>query len=163
MARGGIYVLAGDFKKGAHHGYDNCFFMKNESSFRQEKIPDSFVEKLEIASEKSVVSKKGAVGWGLAGEALLGPVGMIAGVMFGGKKGKIITFICKFKDGREFIGTTSEDMFSWMQKRVLVSNFEAQRKLEGKTAQNDKPAPILVKAVLYTIVTIVALAWLVHK
>lgn len=60
---------------------------------------------------------------GLAGTVLLGPAGLLAGLILGGR-GKETTFICVFKDGRKFIGTASSGVFVELQKHVLASSFE---------------------------------------
>ena len=54
----------------------------------------------------------GTIGWGAAGGLLLGPVGLLAGLLMGGKK-KQVTFIAKFKDGRKLIATTDEK--TWVE------------------------------------------------
>jgi len=75
-----------------------------------ESIPSTELEFLALASEENVKKLSGTVGWGAAGGLLLGPVGLLAGLLLGGKK-KQITFIAKFKDGRKLIATT--DMKTW--------------------------------------------------
>src|SRR5271154_194236 len=134
MTSGIINVLAGDFKKGSHHKYANCFFMKNPDDFFKEKISDLSVDHLEIASNDNISNIKGAIGWGLAGSALLGPVGLLTGVMFGAKKNESITFICRFKDGRQFIGVTSSNTFLWIKQRIIISNFESNK---GRLLKSD--------------------------
>lgn len=53
----------------------------------------------------------GTVGWGVAGAALLGPIGLLAGLLLGGK-GKDVTFILKLKDGRKMLATTDSKTFT---------------------------------------------------
>jgi len=123
MGLGRINVLAGDFIAGLEHQYvHGKFLMKKKGAFFREEILPSEMEKLELASEEAVVSIGGAAGWGLAGSVLLGPVGLLAGLVLGGK-GKDVTFIVKFKDGRKFLGTASSKVFDELQKKMLVSSF----------------------------------------
>lgn len=123
MGLGRIDVHAGDFKEGKDSQYvHGKFHMKKKGAFFRETIPSSQVEKVELASEESVVSVGGAAGWGLAGSVLLGPAGLLAGLILGGK-GKDVTFVCKFKDGRKFLGTASASVFHELQKAVLVNTF----------------------------------------
>lgn len=123
MGLGRIDIRAGDFKKGLESQYvHGKFLMKNDSSFFREKILPSQIEHLELATEESVISIGGAAGWGIAGSVLLGPAGLLAGLILGGK-GKDVTFICKFKDGRKFLGTASASVFSELQKIFMAASF----------------------------------------
>ena len=112
MAFGTFEIHAGDFKKGKHHQYlKNKFIMKSDGKFIREDILATEVEEIEVASEESVKKFGGTVGWGVAGAVLLGPVGLLAGLLAGGK-GKNVTFICKFKDGRKFMATASSKIYT---------------------------------------------------
>lgn len=123
MGLGRINILAGDFKIGKDSQYvHRKFFMKKDGEFFREKIPVSEIEKIELATEESVVSLGGATGWGLAGSVLLGPAGLLAGLILGGR-GKDTTFICVFKDGRKFLGTAPSNVFVDLQKYILSRSF----------------------------------------
>ena len=123
MGLGRINIHAGNFKKGlAHQFVHGKFLMQSEGKFFREKILPSQIEKLEHASEASVVSLGGAAGWGIAGSVLLGPVGLLAGLIVGGR-GQDVTFICVFKDGRKFIGTASSKTYSDLRTAVLSATF----------------------------------------
>jgi hypothetical protein len=123
MGLGRIDVIAGDFKKGLESQYvHGKFLMKHEGKFFREKILPSEMEQLEQATEEAVISVGGAAGWGIAGGALLGPAGLLAGLVLGGR-GKEVTFVCKFKDGRKFLGTASANVFSELQKKFLSASF----------------------------------------
>ena len=74
------------------------------------------VEELTEATEENVKRIGGTVGWGAAGAVLLGPVDLLAGLLLGGRD-KEVTFVCKFKDGKKFVGTT--DVKTW--KIILAS------------------------------------------
>ncbi len=119
MSLGRIEIIAGDFKKGKDSQFvRGKFLMKKEGKFIRETIPISELAKVEQATEEAVVSIGGAAGWGLAGGVLLGPVGLLAGLLLGGR-GKDSTFICMFKDGRKFLGTASTSVFNDLQKHLL--------------------------------------------
>ena len=114
-----IKVEAGDFRAGKYSKYvstfgANMFLMAiNEmgwTGFKTIKYPVSQIEELTEASEENVKRFWGTAGWGVAGGLLLGPVGLLAGLISGGR-GKSITFVCKFKDGKKFLGTTDSKTF----------------------------------------------------
>lgn len=112
MAFGTFEIHAGDFKKGKEHQYvAGKLVMKNEGKFFREDIPVTEIEELDVASEESVKRLGGAVGWGAVGAMLLGPVGLLAGLLAGGK-GKDVTFVCKLKDGRRFIATAPSKVYT---------------------------------------------------
>jgi hypothetical protein len=120
---GRIDVIAGDFKNGNDSQYvRGKFLMKHQGRFIRETIPVSQLEKIELATEEAVISIGGAAGWGLAGSVLLGPAGLLAGLILGGR-GKDSTFICIFKDGRKFLGSASASVFNELQKELLAKSF----------------------------------------
>ncbi len=69
------------------------------------------IEELNIATEENVKRVGGTVGWGVAGAALLGPVGLLAGLLLGGK-GKDVTFVIKFTNGKKMLATTDSKTFT---------------------------------------------------
>ena len=71
----------------------------------------SDVEDVSIATEENVKKIGGTVGWGVVGATLLGPVGLLAGLLMGGR-GKQVTFILKLKDGRKMLATTDSKTFT---------------------------------------------------
>jgi len=112
MAFGAFKVHAGDFEKGSNHQLlSGTLVMKVPGKFFREDIPLSEVETVEAASEESVKRAGGTVGWGVAGAALLGPVGLLAGVLCGGR-GKDVTFVCQLKDGRRFMATAPSKVYT---------------------------------------------------
>ena len=116
---GTVEVHAGDFVKGKDGQFvGQCFLMKVPGKWRREKIPIAEVGDIEVATEDSVKKLGGAVGWGIAGGVLLGPVGLLAGLLAGGRQ-KTVTFVCRLQDGRKFMGTT--DSKTW--KAILAARF----------------------------------------
>ena len=76
------------------------------------------LQAIEIASEESVKRFGGTVGWGLVGATLLGPVGLLAGLLAGGR-GKEVTFVATFKDGKRLFATTDSDTYKKMAALVF--------------------------------------------
>ncbi|MDO5506390.1 MAG: hypothetical protein Q4F49_08925 [Pseudoxanthomonas suwonensis] len=115
MAFGTFQVHAGDFKKGSDHQFLSAkppyLLMKNEGKFLREKIFLTELSELDVASEESVKRVGGTVGWGVVGGALLGPVGLLAGLLAGGR-GKDVTFVCKLRDGRKFMATAPSKVYT---------------------------------------------------
>ena len=70
------------------------------------------VERIELMDEERVKKLSGTAGWGLAGLALLGPLGAVGGMLLGGNK-KQVAFAAYLKDGRKFMGVT--DGKSWQK------------------------------------------------
>ncbi len=89
-----------------------------EHPWAGETIPLTQLETVEIATEESVKKIGGTVGWGAAGAVILGPVGLLAGLLLGGKK-KEITFVAKFKDGRKLLAQTDSKTFTKLQAAVF--------------------------------------------
>ena len=117
MPFGSFVVHAGDFQKGGDHqfvkerGKRGVLIMKTEGTFFREKIYITEVAEVAAASEESVTHFGGAVGWGVVGGVLLGPIGLLAGLLTGGK-GKDVTFVCKLKDGRKFMATAPSNVYT---------------------------------------------------
>lgn len=72
------------------------------------------LESVEAATEESVKRIGGTVGWGVVGATLLGPVGLLAGLLMGGR-GKDVTFVARFKDGKKLLATTDSKTFTKLQ------------------------------------------------
>lgn len=115
-----IEVLAGDFKTGGNHFYvsNGTLHMGVPGQFFKQQIPVTSIAELEPASEENVKRMGGSVGWGLAGAVILGPVGLLAGLLAGGR-GKDVTFICKLKDGRTFMGTVDSKAYTKMSATLF--------------------------------------------
>lgn len=117
---GKIKVHAGDFVNGGHHsfGFGVFHLYTPDHPFKGEAIIGTELESADIATEESVKKIGGTVGWGVAGAALLGPAGLLAGLLLGGKK-KEVTFIARFKDGRKMLATTDSKTFTKIQASVF--------------------------------------------
>jgi hypothetical protein len=81
-----VQVLAGDFRKG------NGDIRKDLAS-------------VEIATEETVRRAWKTASLGAAGLVWLGPAGLLAGLLLGGRD-KDVTFVAIFTDGRKLLGKT---------------------------------------------------------
>ncbi|MCE8020181.1 hypothetical protein HOP51_08640 [Halomonas sp. MCCC 1A11036] len=117
---GSFKIHAGDFgeKKDAQFVAKTFLMPKPGAFWGQEKYDISQVEVLEQASEENVKRLGGTVGWGVAGAALLGPVGLLAGLLVGGR-GKDVTFIVQFMDGKKALCTASSKVYT----QILAARF----------------------------------------
>lgn len=122
MSLGRIDIVAGDFKYGKESQYlRGQLLMKNVDSYLREKISIGEIADLEQITEENVTSFTGAAGGGIVGGVLLGPVGLLAGLVLGGKRDNK-TFRCTFKDGRAFIGTSSAKTFNQLNHALMASS-----------------------------------------
>ena len=114
-----LTVHAGDFLEGASQVTFGAFALRTEErSYLGETILFSELAEVEIASEEAVKRVGGTLGWGLAGAVVLGPIGLLAGLLMGGKK-KEVTFVAKFKDGRKLLATTDSKSYT----KILAAVF----------------------------------------
>jgi hypothetical protein len=114
-----ITVHAGDFLKGdGQFNFGVLNLRTAKHSWLGENIPITQLETVEVASEESVKKIGGTIGWGATGALVFGPVGLLAGLLLGGKK-KEVTFVAKFKDGRKLLATTDSGTFTKLQAAVF--------------------------------------------
>jgi hypothetical protein len=119
-----INVHAGDFHKGKGSQFLNGFLLADTGKRnwignpKWERIAAKEFETLEVASEENVKRLGGTVGWGVAGAVLLGPVGLLVGLLAGGKK-KEVTFILRLQDGRKILASTNSKCFTAMQSAIF--------------------------------------------
>ena len=110
---GTIKVQAGDFIKNpaSRFMFGDFVLYTDEHPVKGEHIPASKIESIDIATEENVKKIGGTLGWGLVGSALLGPAGLVAGLLLGGRK-KEVTFVAKFTDGRKIMATTNAKTYT---------------------------------------------------
>jgi hypothetical protein len=110
-----LIIHAGDFNKGKakiSFKSDSFTFIPNDG--HNPAIWTYFpkeIDSLMIATEENVKKISGTIGWGVAGAMLLGPVGLLAGLLVGGKK-KDITFIMTLTDGKKMLATTDSKTYT---------------------------------------------------
>ena len=114
-----IKVLAGDFIEGTGQlSWGSLILKTKEHNFLGETISLTELDTVDIATEENVKKIGGTVGWGVAGAVILGPVGLLAGLLLGGKN-KEVTFVAKFKDGRKLMATADSKTFTKLQAAVF--------------------------------------------
>lgn len=99
----GIKVLAGDWEPGTVCIFEPAFFGKPDR-IRMARVfgpeyPADEVVSIEIVTEQNSTSILKKAGWGFIGSAVLGPVGLLAGVLGGGNRHEKIVAI-EFTDGK---------------------------------------------------------------
>ena len=118
-----LKVHAGDFTTGKNSEFLFGVFHMDTGEIgwtgvKKEKIPATELVEIALASEENVKRLGGTVGWGIAGAVLLGPVGLLAGLLAGGR-GKEVTFVAKFKDGRRLLASAPAKTFTALQAIVF--------------------------------------------
>lgn len=110
-----ITVHAGDFLPGKGTFLFGVLVLKTKDhSWSGESIQVSQLDTVELATEESVKRIGGTIGWGVVGGALLGPVGLLAGLLLGGRKTQV-TFVARFKDGRKMLAAADSKTFTALQ------------------------------------------------
>jgi hypothetical protein len=124
-------VIAGDFGQGGTgQVLVGNMYRESAQGFNMPVAGRGFeIQTLEVATEETIKRMGGAIGWGLAGGLVLGPVGALAGVLAGGR-GKSITFICQFRDGRKFLGSCNPNTFTAIQAACFPAPDVPQQKTE---------------------------------
>jgi hypothetical protein len=111
-----VKVLAGDFLKG-DGSYGTAFgiglltLRTEKHRILGETIRINELASVTIANEESVKTAGGTIGWGVAGALALGPAGLLAGLLLGGKS-KEVTFVAVFNDGRKMMATTDSATYT---------------------------------------------------
>lgn len=107
-------------------------------------ISNTQIESIELITQENIVTNKGggksivgALGWGTAGGLVFGPLGGLAGLVFGGRKHKISTtetnifFALYLKDSRKYLinsdlytfQTIKAMCFAPMQNNIKETNY----------------------------------------
>lgn len=73
----------------------------------------------ERATEESVRRLAPALGWGALGGLLLGPAGLLAGLLVGARARRLVTFVAATRDGRRMVATADEGDFAILRAAVL--------------------------------------------
>jgi hypothetical protein len=119
-----IMIHAGDFPVGVAVLHSGQILLPREETdgFQTKTVAIADLDELEVASEESVKRLSGTLGWGVAGVLILGPVGLLAGLLEGGKRMEV-TFVAKFKDGRRMLGAADSQIY----KTMLASTFNKRK------------------------------------
>src|SRR5690606_11690243 len=98
-------VLAGDWKADSPIAVKKSFtgkwqaLMISAGIFKVDAVPMSDITEFQVVTEENRASILGKVGWGAAGLVVLGPLGLLAGVLGGGNRRDRVMVI-KTRDGR---------------------------------------------------------------
>jgi hypothetical protein len=115
-----VNVHAGDFGTGKATLMMGVltFAWKPGDGWSGESLLLSELETVEVATEEAVKRLGGTVGWGVVGATLLGPVGLLAGLLLGGKKTEV-TFVARFKDGRKMLASSDASTYKKFMTAVF--------------------------------------------
>lgn len=114
-----IQVHAGDWGETKPGYARRTLFFPAKPWPRVEKVRAADIVELEPASEENVKRLGGTVGWGIVGGVLLGPVGLLAGLLAGGN-GKRVTFVARFKDGRKMLASADPKTYRELMAAVFA-------------------------------------------
>jgi hypothetical protein len=111
-------ILGGDWREGRRAGFRIGVFGKPKwllmpGKFPYERINFDQIAGIEQVTAENKTSLGGAVGWGTAGAALAGPVGLLAGALLGGKRQRNIVAV-RFNDGRSVLLECPPKDFRWL-------------------------------------------------
>jgi hypothetical protein len=84
--------------------------IKNESDEKKVSLK-KHLKKIEIVSDKNDRTFGGTLAAGVVGAVALGPLGAIAGALYGGKRDKETVIYGELSDGKTFVGKCNNDLF----------------------------------------------------
>ncbi len=103
-----VKVLAGDIHQGDWEFNGGVLW----GGFDQINIGADLV-KIEVKNEESAKNIAQTLGWAIAGNIVLGPLGLLAGAAMGGNR-KNVCAMCELKDGRKFLAVMDSKIFQQM-------------------------------------------------
>jgi hypothetical protein len=115
--------------------FSGSTFVLPKGAWGSQTVHASTIAAAEVATEESVKRLGGTLGWGAAGGLILGPVGLLAGLLLGGRKTEV-TFIVTFTDHRALIATA--DLKTWTAIKGAALRFSAEN---ARMAAMTPPAP----------------------
>ncbi|TVQ45053.1 MAG: hypothetical protein EA365_08780 [Gloeocapsa sp. DLM2.Bin57] len=130
-----IKVVAGDFLNdesdttyiNIYNYFDKTLTLKTALNPKGEVIHRSAIAEIAIANEENVTNIGGKIFWGVTGSLLLGPIGLAAGLLAGGKEKKM-AFILKLEDGRTLVGVTDSNTYNELLGGTVESPSEQTEK-----------------------------------
>ncbi|EJM00609.1 hypothetical protein PMI18_03017 [Pseudomonas sp. GM102] len=131
-----IIVLAGDFPQGDGEYYSGTITLKTALKPRVGKsFSVSEFKDLTVQNTDSNKNIKSAIGLGIAGAMLLGPVGAIAGYLLAGKSTEV-TFMATLKDGGKLLAATDCDTYRDISERALNKSRPGRRRTPSESLDN---------------------------
>lgn len=130
-----ITLKAGDFGAGqtVTVGEEEMYLPDPAAPGTFVTVPLSDIAEVETVSADHSNQVKDAVRLGITGAALLGPVGLAAGV-FAMRKVKDVTFLVRLKDGRQFVAMSSAKIYADLRGARLGGG------LSGAAIPDEHPA-----------------------
>jgi hypothetical protein len=107
-----VKVLAGDVSAGDYEFNGGILW----GGFDQINLATE-LEKVDIKTEESAKNLAQTLGWGAAG-ALFGPLGMLAGLTFGGNR-KQICALCELRDKRKFLAVMDSKVYQQLMALTM--------------------------------------------
>jgi hypothetical protein len=118
-----IKVLAGDFLQGEGEYQGGALCIETPLyPWPGIKIAGANIKSLEVASEASGKKVEDAIGLGLAGALVLGPVGAAAGLFMASEQTEV-TFWATLKDGRKLLAATDDKTYRQLAGHVAKPDF----------------------------------------
>jgi len=111
-------IIAGDYEGGKIKLSLGDVSVHHPARWIPLKLNKKNVERIEIITEENKKKFIGTAGWSIAGAAVLGLAGFVAGAKAGGNK-KEVTYACYLKNGKKFIAVTNVKVY----KKILALSF----------------------------------------
>ena len=114
-------IASPDFKNGGSRGFGIMTLTHKTESFPalfgttspavyNYRISTDVVT-VEQQTEESIRKLSGAAGWGIAGALLAGPVGLLLGALWGGRKKERVCFSATLTDGKMFLAVAESKIY----------------------------------------------------
>lgn len=115
-------VIGGDFAKGfGSISGNNLRLPTGRGGWSSESISTAMIRSVEEVSQQTTHHKAHRLSKGLAGAAVLGPLGLAFGVLAEGKTSTKVSFVVDLSDGRSFLGTSDHKTFLEIKAASLSS------------------------------------------
>jgi hypothetical protein len=115
-----IKIIGGDvMSQKASYSSGSFIFLEKGNWLPKPHPISSYFEAMEEITEDNKVKFGSAVGWGVAGALLAGPLGLAAGAVLGGR-GKKVLFAVKLSDGREFVAETDPTTYGKLRAAMIA-------------------------------------------
>jgi hypothetical protein len=112
-------IHAGDFGTGSGMLSGKNFSLPVlGKTFGQQNVAACLLTSVQLATEENVKKLGGTVGWGIVGGALLGPAGLLAGLLLGGRHKKLV-FTVEFRNGQKMLASGDSSAFTAIQSAAF--------------------------------------------
>lgn len=120
-------VLAGSWPQNSSMVVGERMVFYTDDPAKGEIVELSQVASVELATEETVQKLGSTVGLGLLGTALLGPVGLVGGVLMARKKKA--TFVLRLRDGREALIDGEQSVYKQLNTAGMQNLMNATARL----------------------------------